>query len=166
MKVMRGVLKYHPPQQEGPEDHQMGEKGDGNFHIKEAYQEAMGLDNEANNPLWSKVWNPQIWPKVATFLWLVVNKRALTWDRVVKRGFTGPSICLLCNQAEETLNHLLNSCPLDSNIWDIGAILFRRSYRNRQDISMTISDWKTDPYQNPILNRAWMLFLGLVLWNV
>jgi hypothetical protein len=47
-----------PPNRKGSDIIRWGKKGDGKFHIKEAYQEATGLDNKAKNPLWSKVWNP------------------------------------------------------------------------------------------------------------
>jgi hypothetical protein len=52
---------------------------------------------------------------------------------------------------------------MDSKLWDIGATIFIISDWNIQDIIKTIEYWRTDPYHNPIMNRAWMLFLGFLL---
>jgi hypothetical protein len=68
--------------------------------------------------LWSKLWNLKHWPKITLFLWLVAHSSILTWDNLSKRGFVGPSMCLLCGEAEETMEHLLNSCHYTAQLWD------------------------------------------------
>jgi hypothetical protein len=46
-QVMEDILKdYPPPLRQGHDILRWGRNGDGNFHIKEAYQEALGLGNE------------------------------------------------------------------------------------------------------------------------
>jgi hypothetical protein len=77
-------------QQEGPGHPQMGEKGGWELPHQGSLPRSHGSGIEPDIPIWSKVWNPQLWPKVATFLWLAANKKSLTWDRIIKRGFEGP----------------------------------------------------------------------------
>lgn len=61
----------------------------GTYSTREAYniliKEHMVLDS-----LWSKIWDPSIWPKVSTFLWLLCHNKILTWDNLRKRNFYGP----------------------------------------------------------------------------
>jgi len=53
---MEDIMKdYPPPKKQGEEILRWGKKGDGNFHIKEAYQESMCLGSETKIPVWSKV---------------------------------------------------------------------------------------------------------------
>lgn len=86
------------------------------FSMSEAYniliKEQMVLDT-----LWSKIWEPSIWPKVSTFLWLFCHNKILTWDNLRKRNFYGPSICPNCKKDEETIKHLMHYCLLAHKIW-------------------------------------------------
>jgi hypothetical protein len=79
-----GNLK--PPQEnthrEGPDILRWGYSTAGTFTIKEAYFTTGQSPRKNKEPIWSKVWNPALWPKVSTFLWLVVHNRALTWDNL------------------------------------------------------------------------------------
>ena len=38
-------------------------------------------------------------------------------DRLAKRGLPHPERCPLCDQAEETINHLLVSCVFSRQVW-------------------------------------------------
>jgi hypothetical protein len=107
-----------------------------------------------------------LWPKVSIFLWLTVQNRILTWDNLKKRGFIGPSICTLCQQQEETMEHLLNSCHYNQWIWDRGSQTMRRSNRNRNSIRDTLENWDSISFHNPILECIWQLLPGFTLWQI
>ena len=100
------------------------------------------------------------------FLWLVLHKQFLTWDNLLKRGFIGPSQCILCEEQEETMDHLLDQCSFSSELWDRIASICKRIDCCRGNISKTIKHWHNHPYQNPILNRIWQLILGFLIWNI
>lgn len=51
------------------------------------------------------------------FLWLVAHNRCWTADRLARRGLDHPPICPLCDQEEETLDHLLVSCVFSRIFW-------------------------------------------------
>jgi hypothetical protein len=138
----------------------------GTFTIKEAYSLQGSQQEQRTNRIWSKVWNPALWPKISTFLWLVVHNRTLTWDNLQKRGFIGPSCCVLCLQHEETKEHLFNGCQYSQQIWDYGAQLMRRSNRRRGSINDTIDNWSGTPFHNPILNHIWTILPGFTLWQI
>ena len=44
------------------------------------------------------------------FIWLVVHNRCWMPDLLAKRGLPHPEVCPLCDQAEETISHLLVGC--------------------------------------------------------
>jgi ribonuclease HI len=138
----------------------------GTFSIREAYHIKTQSDPLPTRKVWSKIWDLKHWPKITLFLWLVTHSSILTWDNLSKRGFVGPSICMLCGEAAETMNHLLNSCPYTAQIWDQSALIMRTSDRKRDNIIDTITDWRDQVFQSSFLNRIWQLLPGFILWQV
>ena len=122
----------------------------GTYSTREAYniliKEHMVLDS-----LWSKIWDPSIWPKVSTFLWLLCHKKILTWDNLRKRNFYGPSICPNCKNEEETIEHLMYHCLLAHKLWKKISFRCQKGGANG-DITATVRNWDPHPYQSKILN--------------
>eukprot|EP00253_Pinus_taeda_P015050 PITA_15050 len=69
----------------------------GMFTTKEAHHLRYTPTQANKDKLWDQVWQPGIWSKVSTFLWLLGKQRILTWDKLQKRSFIGPSRCPNCN---------------------------------------------------------------------
>ena len=88
-----------------------------NFNIKEAAGLLRGDQNSQAGKKWVKLWNMGLWPKITLFLWLLVKGRILTWENLRRRGMTGPLRCVICNEAEETMDHLLNQCKWAKGMW-------------------------------------------------
>jgi ribonuclease HI len=154
------------PRKEGPDILIWGHSASGNFSIKEAYCINDNYHNQEADNIWSKIWSKALWPKVSTFLWLIIHNKILTWDNLRKRGFIGPSMCVLCQSQEETKEHLFNGCHYSQAIWDQGAQIMRRSNQNRGSIRDTIENWDSITYNNPILNYIWRLLPGFILWQI
>jgi hypothetical protein len=47
----------------------------------------------------------------------MAHGRRWTADQLAKEGLPNPQRCLLCDQDEETLNHLLVSCVFTREVW-------------------------------------------------
>jgi exonuclease III len=115
------------PSRNGPDILRWGYATAGTFTIKEAYSIYSNPQAVDKAAIWRKAWNPALWPKVSTFLWLIIHNRALTWDNLRKRGFIGPSLCVLCCQHEETKEHLFNGCQYSQRVWDQSAQIMRKT---------------------------------------
>ncbi|WVZ92778.1 hypothetical protein U9M48_038818, partial [Paspalum notatum var. saurae] len=61
------------------------------------------------------------------FLWLASQNRCWTADRLARRGLPHPACCVLCDQGEETVEHLLVSCVFVWQVWS--AVLDRVGLR-------------------------------------
>jgi hypothetical protein len=120
-----------------------GHSPHGNFTLKEGHALQEGFQFMPKDPIWTVVWKSKFWPKISTFLWLLIQNKILTWDNLQKRGFIGPSICHLCNQHEENMEHLLNNCTINVVIWDHATQLLRRTHRDQGSIINTIRNWGT-----------------------
>jgi len=60
---------------------------------------------------WERIWKTWAPGKCKFFLWLVEHDKCWTAYRLARRGLPCPKRCLLCDQEQETINHLLVSCP-------------------------------------------------------
>jgi hypothetical protein len=56
-------------------------------------------------------------PKCKTFLWLAIRNRCWTTDILRKRGMPHPVVCPLCDQEQETIQHLLTACVFAHQFW-------------------------------------------------
>jgi len=59
---------------------------------------------------WKRLWKSWAPNKCKVFLWLAIRNRCWTADRLEKRGLPHPNQCPLCDQENETVQHLLASC--------------------------------------------------------
>ncbi|XP_062118209.1 uncharacterized protein LOC133831814 [Humulus lupulus] len=60
---------------------------------------------------WNKfVWDRLITPKHRFIMWLVMWERLNTKDRIIKYNSSLDSICLLCGEADECIEHLFFQC--------------------------------------------------------
>eukprot|EP00253_Pinus_taeda_P029870 PITA_29870 len=104
--------------------------------------------------------------KINLFIWLVHQRKILTWENLLKKGFSGPSKCHLCGSHEETVEHLLNLCPFSTKVWNWVASIFRQIDRDSLSISNNLKNLRNNFSRNEIINKAWMLVPGFVIWNV
>ncbi|KAK1643266.1 hypothetical protein QYE76_061071 [Lolium multiflorum] len=59
---------------------------------------------------WKLNWKSWAPPRVKFFIWLACMDRCWTGDRLARRGLPHAPRCLLCDQSEETMKHLLTGC--------------------------------------------------------
>nr|CAD1829821.1 unnamed protein product [Ananas comosus var. bracteatus] len=63
------------------------------------------------------LWKLKISLRVKLFLWLAERNKILTADNLVKRGWHGPIICVLCNTDAESLEHIMHHCSYTTSLW-------------------------------------------------
>uniref|UniRef100_A0A0A9AHW6 Reverse transcriptase zinc-binding domain-containing protein n=1 Tax=Arundo donax TaxID=35708 RepID=A0A0A9AHW6_ARUDO len=66
---------------------------------------------------WERLWKSWAPGKCQFFIWLVAHNRCWTTDRLAQHGLPHPNHCSLCDQEEETINHLLISCVFTRQFW-------------------------------------------------
>jgi hypothetical protein len=88
---------------------------DGMYSAKSAYNGLfMGSVSFGH---YTRVWKTWAPPKCRFFIWLAAHNRCWTADRLANKGLNHPEKCLLCDQAEETLDHLLVTCSFLRVFW-------------------------------------------------
>jgi len=80
----------------------------GQYSTKSAY-EAFFVGAIHFRP-WERIWKSWAPGKCKFFMWTAAHKKCWTAERLAKKGLPHPALCPLCDQVEETLDHLLVSC--------------------------------------------------------
>lgn len=55
--------------------------------------------------------------KIKCFAWISLEDKILTWDNLLKKGFVGPSFCVLCKEGSESIHHLFVDCKIAKEVW-------------------------------------------------
>lgn len=81
---------------------------DGCFTVRSTY--AMLSNGGTRDNRTYDIWKLRIPFKVKVFCWLVLKKKIPTIDNLLKRGWIGNTICVLCGSKFETFDHLFTRC--------------------------------------------------------
>ena len=74
-----------------------------------------------NPSLWKSIWNTKTIPKIDLFLWTLSHSIIQTGENLQKKGWEGPLRYPLCQQAEETSDHLLLNCSYSKEAWKLAV---------------------------------------------
>lgn len=116
---------------------------------------------------WSKgVWFSQATPKYSFLVWVAIKNRLQTMDRILSWNSAANGVCVLCQEEEETCQHLFFSCKYSSKIWRemIGGIL-KEAYTTRwTEIIDIISRDRGNPAETFIVRYAFQV-LAHSIWR-
>ena len=87
------------------------------FSIKAMYK---GYDiSPAFDFPYHSIWNSVVPPKIGIFTWEAAWDKVLTLDNLKRQGMAFANRCFLCEEDEETINHLLIHCRSAKMLWDL-----------------------------------------------
>jgi len=104
------------------------------FSIRKMYVNLMHVHPKVN---WKHLaLHPKIHPRYKFILWLAIQKRLATVERLQKFGINVPPNCAFCGQHLETFSHLFFECSVTKKIWN--CMLQWLGHRRQ------IQDWETE----------------------
>jgi len=133
----------------------------GSFTLKEAYLIISEHGTLKKDVIWTRIWCGIYWPKISCFLYLIARHRLLTWDHMWCKGYEGPSLCFLCGQEEEKLEHLFLTCPFALKVWSSILCFFDIHAYERQSLFTLLEQCCLLKFENTIVNQA----INFILWN-
>jgi hypothetical protein len=138
------------------------------YSAKSAY-ESFFLGSTLFAP-WEKIWKSWAPPKCRFFMWLVVHNKCWTADRLARRGLPRPECCPLCDQDDETINHLLVVCVFAREFWFLLLRQVSLHALSPQPSENSFLDWwerassATSELVRQVVN--YLIILGAwILWN-
>jgi hypothetical protein len=122
------------------------------------------------NPLiWKAIWHSKSIPKIDLFTWTLAHNNILTGEILQRKGWAGPHRCPLCQQAEETTNHLLLNCAFSKEVWKL-TLGSGAEVNLPEDIKSLLQHWDNlYPFQHRIQSQVaalWRILPKFILWNL
>ncbi|WVZ96322.1 hypothetical protein U9M48_041977 [Paspalum notatum var. saurae] len=102
-------------QPDTPDQHHWKLSSSGTYSCKSAY-DSLFTGTISFSP-WKRIWKSWAPMNRRFFIWLAINNKCWTSDRLAKRGLPHQFVCPFCDQAEETINHILAGCVLSREVW-------------------------------------------------
>lgn len=89
---------------------------DGKYSSKSAYEaQFLGAHPDYR---WMCVWKEKVENKSKFFLWLLLQHKLMTADRIIKRGGQTNPICQLCRTRNESMPHMVANCSYSKTVWN------------------------------------------------
>jgi hypothetical protein len=119
---------------------------------------------------WKRLWKSWYPPECKTFLWLAMRNKCWTADTLAKRGLPHPEACPLCDQDQETIQHLLTTCVFARQFWYNLLSPFGLGHLSPGVEDIAFADWwkrvcnrvhkdKKKGFNSAIILGAWCLWL-------
>ncbi|KAE8718406.1 hypothetical protein F3Y22_tig00110013pilonHSYRG00110 [Hibiscus syriacus] len=87
------------------------------FSTRSAYCYLQDHSAMVSNSDWKFIWRKEVPQRFRVFLWLGRGQRLLTNLEQYRRHLTPSSLCQIYKMGEESVEHVLRSCPMTHNIW-------------------------------------------------
>uniref|UniRef100_A0A453K6B6 Reverse transcriptase zinc-binding domain-containing protein n=1 Tax=Aegilops tauschii subsp. strangulata TaxID=200361 RepID=A0A453K6B6_AEGTS len=68
-------------------------------------------------PHWKLTWKSWAPLRVKFFMWLALQDRCWTAERLAIHGLPHEPACALCDQEDETMQHLMAGCSFSHQVW-------------------------------------------------
>ena len=88
------------------------------------------------------VWNPVVPSKIGFFAWEVSWGKVLMLDQLKRRGMTFANRCFMCEEDEETIDHLLIHCKSAKMLWNLFLSIVGTSWVFPRSVLHTLLAWQ------------------------
>ena len=116
--------------------------------------------------VWKLVWKVKLPTKILNFIWKLLHDSLPIFSILNSRGIAAPTRCLLCDDSDETINHLFLNCPFARAIWHGSILGVRTSDLTNVSVKQWIASFFTPTYP---LEQCKMMFLQscfTILWTL
>ncbi|KAK3212019.1 hypothetical protein Dsin_016725 [Dipteronia sinensis] len=111
------------------------------------------------------LWNGTCPPKVELFLWQLVRGRVLVADVLHRFGVGVSLVCKLCNNENETLNHVFLHYAWSRKVWYHCLNRWEVSSCSNEDIKGWWENWN-GLCLSPRKSRIWDLMFFATVWKI
>ena len=155
-----------PPQSDKSDTLIWAAANNGKYNVREGYKAILTAKKPKTVDIPLKLcWDPSCLPKAGFFLWLAIQNRIPSMDRLYKSGIQGPSRCILCLHNSENVDHLLYLCPYAQNCWDWLRRKLEWSSPFPRSFSDLIWSWPTN-WGKSVYSKLWNISPSILIWEL
>jgi len=108
--------------------------------------------------------------KCKTFIWLAIRNRCWTADWLQKRGLPHLDHCSLCDQEDETVQHILTTCVFTRQFWfavlqPLNLVALVPSRRTVSLADWWLKAWRKVPKQHKKGFNSLVMLGAWIIWK-
>ena len=111
------------------------------------------------------IWNSIVPPKIGIFTWEAVWGKVLTLDNLKRRGMAFANRCFMCEEGEETINHLLIHCRIAKMLWELLLSIGGFSWVFPSSVRYTLLAWQGVAVGNK-RKKIWTAAAMCLFWTI
>ena len=111
------------------------------------------------------IWNPVVPQKIGVFAWEAAWGKVLTLDQLKRRGMTFANRCFMCEEEEETIDHLMIHCKFTKMLWDLILSIVGISWVFPQSVIHTLLAWQGAAVGKK-RKKIWFAAQQCLFWNI
>ena len=111
------------------------------------------------------IWNPIVPPKLGFFAWEASWGKVLTLDQLKRRGIPLANRCFLCEEYEETIDHLLIHCARAKMLWDLLLAITEANWVFPRTVRQLLLAWQSAGVGKK-RKRVWMAAPLCLFWTL
>ena len=111
------------------------------------------------------IWNPIVPPKLGFFAWEASWGKVLTLDQLKRRGIPIVNRCFLCEEHEETIDHLLIHCSRAKSLWDLLLAITEVNWVFPRTVRQLLLAWQSARVGKK-RKRVWMAAPLCLFWTL
>ncbi|KAL6279433.1 hypothetical protein ACE6H2_016314 [Prunus campanulata] len=116
--------------------------------------------------VWKGLWKLKSLPKIKFFCWRILSNAIATKLNLFKRKISQSSMCPVCENNEESVEHLFLLCPWTAAVW-FGSPL---NYRVHNQSITTFDNWLNSMFQLNLTSSSdrnqLMTIISFILWEI
>lgn len=112
---------------------------------------------------WKMIWKTKSPAKVAVFGWIVTWGVCLTQENLQRRGFLLANRCYLCEEDQESVEHLFLHCRISRQCWDLFLSICGISWAIPNSIRGLLECWQGQRIQKS-LQQIWNTIPICIFW--
>ena len=133
------------------------------FSVKLMYK---GLDPSlAIEFPYRSIGNPVVPPKIGFFTWEATWDKVLTLDQLKHRGWAFSNRCFLCEEDEETIDHLLIRYKRAKTLWNLFLSVVGTSWVFPHSVLYTLLAWQGTAMGKK-RKKIWMIAPLCLFWTL
>ena len=111
------------------------------------------------------IWNPIVPPKLGFFAWEASWGKVLTLDQLKRRGIPLVNRCFLCEEKEETIDHLLIHCSRAKMLWDLVLAITDTNWVFPRTVCQCLLAWQSASVGKK-RKKVWMAAPLCLFWTL
>ena len=111
------------------------------------------------------IWNPIVPPKLGFFAWEASWGKVLTLDHLKRRGIPLVNMCFLCEEKEETIDHLLIHCSKAKMLWGLLLAITDTMWVFPRTVRQCLLAWQSASVSKK-RKRVWMAAPLCIFWTL